>query len=310
MSPSKADSPAVVVTGSSTGIGEACALELDRRGFRVFAGVRNQADGQRLQAKGSTRLVPIRLDVTNDEAILAAAALVAESCKDGLAGLVNNAGIVVAGPMELVPLAELRKQLEVNVVGQVAVTQAFLPLLRKAKGRIVNIGSLNSRITSPYLGAYAASKHALSAITDALRMELRTWGIQVSLIEPGAIDTPIWGKSFAAADSLAEMTSPEGLEMYRADLDVLRTATQKIAATASPVESVVAAVVHALTAPTAEDPLSHRAANLAAISGHQVGSRSAMGSHRATIARFEIRRHKGKRPTRANREVGCVRDAP
>ena len=121
----------------------------------------------------------------------------------GLAGLVNNAGIVVAGPLEILPLDQLRLQLEVNVVGQIAVTQAFLPLLRKARGRIVNMSSLNGRIASPYLAPYAASKHALEAVNNAMRLELRGWGIRVLVIEPGATTTPIWDKSLAAADALA-----------------------------------------------------------------------------------------------------------
>ncbi len=136
-----------------------------------------------------------------------------KSAGEGLDGLVNNAGIGVSGPLELVPIEELRRQLEVNVIGQVAVMQAFLPLLRMAKGRIVNIGSVNGAFAPPYLGPYAASKFAMEAITDAMRIELRTWGISVShRSSPGPIATPIWEKSFAAADRACQNRPQRGHE--------------------------------------------------------------------------------------------------
>ena len=249
MPPPSDNSPAVVITGSSTGIGAACALELDRRGFRVFAGVRSEADARRLQAAASESLRPLRIDVTEAESIDHAARSVAGAVGGaGLAGLVNNAGIVVSGPLEILPIEELRKQLEVNVIGQIAVTQAFLPLLRAAGGRIVNMGSVNGSLAPPYLGPYAASKFALEALSDALRSELRTWGIAVSLIEPGAVETPIWEKAHAATDRLAEGVSPEALELYEADLTAMRAATRRLADGAMPVDKVVRAVLHALSA--------------------------------------------------------------
>ena len=249
MSAASSVPPTVVITGSSTGIGQACAMALDRRGFRVFASVRSQSDGERLRSEASSRLAPLQLDVTSAESIAAAARTVEDAVGDaGLAGLVNNAGIVVAGPLEVLPIEELRRQLEVNVVGQVAVTKAFLPMLRRARGRIVNVGSANGRFAPPYLGPYAASKYAMEAISDALRSELRSWGIHVSLIEPGSIATPIWGKSLAAADALTKDAPPEALAMYQRDLDALRKLTKQLAETALPVERVVRAVMHALTA--------------------------------------------------------------
>lgn len=249
MSAPKDNLPAVVITGSSSGIGAACALELDRRGFRVFAGVRSEADARRLQAGASESLSPLRIDVTDAESIDHAARSVAGAVGGaGLAGLVNNAGIVVAGPLEILPIEQLRKQLEVNVIGQIAVTQAFLPLLRAAGGRIVNMGSVNGSLAPPYLGPYAASKFALEALSDALRLELRNWGIAVSLIEPGAVETPIWEKVHAAADRMAEDVSPEALELYDADLTAMRAATRRLAAGAMPVDKVVRAVLHALSA--------------------------------------------------------------
>lgn len=240
--------PAFVITGASTGIGKACALELDRRGFHVFAGVRSEAAAENLRAEASVRLVPVPIDVTDAASIAAAVETVGRALGDaGVAGLVNNAGIAVPGPLEAVPIELLRRQFEVNVIGQVAVTRAFLPLLRKSRGRIVNMSSINGGFSAPYLGPYSASKFALEAITDAFRVELRTWGIQVSAVEPGAIDTPIWQKSTDAADDLAENVSPEVMSLYEADLAVLRNAVAKLASRALPVDRVVRAVIHALT---------------------------------------------------------------
>jgi NAD(P)-dependent dehydrogenase (short-subunit alcohol dehydrogenase family) len=239
----------IVITGASTGIGEACALELDRRGYRVFAGVRAEAAAEKLRAKASARLTPVLLDVTLGDSIAAAAATVRAAVGEaGIAGLVNNAGIAVAGPLELLPIDALRQQLEVNVVGPVAVTQAFLPLLRRVPGRVVNISSVSGGLSAPYLGAYCASKFALEAITDALRLELRAWGIGVSSVEPGPIDTPIWEKSTRIGNRLTEQVAPDRLALYEDDLAALRKSVGRSAQTAAPVERVVRAVVHALEA--------------------------------------------------------------
>jgi NAD(P)-dependent dehydrogenase (short-subunit alcohol dehydrogenase family) len=166
----------------------------------------------------------------------------------GLAGLVNNAGIAVVGPWELVPLDEVRRQLEVNVVGQVAVIQAMLPMLRGARGRIVNISSLNGRIAAPFFGPYSASKHALEAVTDSLRMEMRKWGISVSSVEPGNIDTPIWSKTRGAHERLLADVDPAALSRYADDIEALRKASEQLARTGMPVARVVQAVRHALMA--------------------------------------------------------------
>jgi NAD(P)-dependent dehydrogenase (short-subunit alcohol dehydrogenase family) len=239
---------AVVITGASTGIGAACALELDRRGFRVFAGVRTDAAAQRLRQQATGRLMPLMLDVTDPAGIAEAARTVAAAVGDaGLWGLVNNAGIVVAGPLELIPLEQLRRQLEINVVGPVAVTQAMLPLLRSGRGRIVSVGSLNGRLVVPFLGPYCASKFALEAITDALRLELRRWGIAVSVVEPGSVKTPIWEKTEAEADRLAERAGARLDELYGRDLAAFRTMAHRQAEQGMPVQKVVRAVVHALT---------------------------------------------------------------
>lgn len=237
----------VVITGASSGIGAACALHLDRRGLRVFAGVRNQADGDALRAKSSSRLVSVRLDVTDGTSISAATdeirALVRE---EGLAGLVNNAGIAVGGPLEALPLTELRRQFEVNVIGPVAVTQAFLPLLRQGRGRIVNMGSIAGRVPLPFVGPYSMSKAALAAMTTALRLELDAWGIDVSVIEPGAIATPIWQKSTAAADALFPENRQGGL--YDEHLAGVRRAFAEAEQHAISADAVARAVAHALTA--------------------------------------------------------------
>ena len=244
-----ADKGAVVITGASTGIGEACALHLDKLGYRVFAGIRKAADGESLRRQASPRLVPLRLDISDEMEVGQAARNVIEALGGGgLAGLVNNAGIVVGGMLEFLPLEALRRQLEVNVVGQIAVTQAFLPSLRKARGRIVNIGSLSGLISSPFSGAYAASKFALEALTDSLRMELRPWKIHVSIVEPGFIKTPIVKKSLDAAEALRAQLPAEALQLYGPYLSAARAATEAEAAKAASTEVVVKAVVHALSA--------------------------------------------------------------
>jgi len=247
--PSDREDSNVLITGASSGIGAACALELDRLGWRVFAGVRSPGDGRRLGDKASGRLAPLQIDVTDSAAIAEAARTLAAAVGPaGLAGLVNNAGIAVAGPWELLPLEEFRRQLEVNVIGQVAVTQAFLPLIRAARGRIVFMGSVSGRVASPYVGPYAASKHALEAISDSLRVELRPWGICVSILEPGSVQTPIWGKARADADRLTRQMSPEGEALYGDQIARMHAATERIAARGMPVERIVRAVVHALSA--------------------------------------------------------------
>jgi NAD(P)-dependent dehydrogenase (short-subunit alcohol dehydrogenase family) len=244
-----AEKGAVVITGASTGIGEACALHLDKMGYRVFAGIRKAADGESLRQRASERLVPVRLDVADETEVGQASRTIIEALGGGgLAGLVNNAGIVVGGMLEFLPLDALRRQLEVNVIGQIAVTQAFLPSLRKAHGRIVNISSLSGLISTPFTGAYCASKFALEALSDALRMELRPWKMHVAIVEPGFIHTPIVAKSLVAADELRAQLPPEGLELYGPALRTVRDATEREAAKGAATEVVVKAVTHALTA--------------------------------------------------------------
>ncbi len=259
-----ADTPvkSVLITGSSTGIGHACAVSLHDRGIRVFAGVRRPEDGERLIAETSAALIPVMLDVTDAAAIAAAADQIADvTAGNGLDGLVNNAGITIAFPLEFVPLDALRKQMEVNFIGPVAVTQAMLPMIRQARGRIVNVSSVSGLVAAPYIGAYAASKYALEAMTDSLRVELRNFKIPVSLVEPADIATPIWQKSRETADAIrdelaseagddepADTAAEEVQELYAQDIAAMRDAVRKSEANALPVSRVVKAVEHALLA--------------------------------------------------------------
>jgi NAD(P)-dependent dehydrogenase (short-subunit alcohol dehydrogenase family) len=226
-----------LVTGASSGIGQACALRLMDGGWRVLAGVRRSGDAP----EGAEEVL---LDVTDAEQIRAAAEGV-----DGLDGLVNNAGIALAGPLELIPVDELRHQLEVNLVGQIAVTQAFLTALRRAKGRVVFMGSIAGRSALPFLGPYAASKHALEAVADSLRVELRPFGIHVSIVEPGTIKTPIWTRSAARADELTmELQDGRLDELYGERIAAFRKiAMRRGEAGASPL-AVAKVVEEALTA--------------------------------------------------------------
>jgi NAD(P)-dependent dehydrogenase (short-subunit alcohol dehydrogenase family) len=212
----------VLVTGASTGIGEATALHLKELGFDSVAAVRREDDAQRLRRRG---LRAVKLDVTDPGSIDAARKELGE---EPLAGLVNNAGIAVAGPVEFLPLDHLRLQLEVNLVGQVAVTQAFLPALRRGHGRIVFTSSIGGRVALPLMSPYNASKFALEAMADSLRRELQGQGIHVILIEPGGVRTPIWRKGNEVADQLLERMPPEAEELYGDLIAGLRKQTQKI----------------------------------------------------------------------------------
>lgn len=239
----------VVITGASHGIGEATALRLARLGFHVFAGVRRTADGESLRERVPGAITPLLFDVTDEAAIRAAAERATETVGGaGLAGLVNNAGVVVPGPLECLPVDVVRRQLEVNLLGPLAVTQSFLPLLRQARGRIVNVGSIGGRMAVPFVGAYHASKAALAAMTDALRAELRPWGIEVSLIEPGNVATPLWQASLATADELEKRMPPRYHELYGRTVAAVRAWVPRAVAGATHPDRVARAVEHALTA--------------------------------------------------------------
>src|SRR5215210_6140998 len=220
----------IVITGVSTGIGQGAAREFARHGYRVFGSVRKEEDAERLAAEFGPNFVPLVFDVTDPEVVLGAAAEVGEALGGStLAGLVNNAGIAIGGPLALQPLGEVRTHFEVNVVGMISVTQAFLPLLGVGRpraekpGRIVNVGSTDGKIASPFIGAYAGTKHAAEGISDSLRRELLLYGIDVILIEPGAVRTEIWDKGASQAGRYIETDYAEPLDRFRRYAEGLAT---------------------------------------------------------------------------------------
>ena len=248
MSSDGADRGFVLVTGTSTGIGAATAAHLATNGFHVFAGVRREADGETLRALAPGNMTPLILDVTDEAAISAAAATVADAVGNrGLAGLVNNAGIAKPAPIEFQPLADFRTQLEVNLFGPVAMIQAFLPLIRRAGGRIVNVGSIGGLLVLPLNGAYSASKFGIRAVSDALRLELRQWSIHVSLIEVAPVKTAIFDKTYAELDRLEQRLGEAGYRLYEEQAAAVRTATEKAAAYADPPLVIAKAIADALT---------------------------------------------------------------
>jgi NAD(P)-dependent dehydrogenase (short-subunit alcohol dehydrogenase family) len=208
-------SGAVVVTGASTGIGRATALLLDEKGYRVFAGVRKDEDAKSLKQEGSDRLKPIKIDVTKERSIQTAARNVKRALGDeGLVGLVNNAGVGGGGPVEFIPIDDFRNTIEVNLIGQLAVTQAFLPLIRMTKGTVVFIASIGGRIAAPFLSSYNASKFGIEALGDSLRREVLPWGIDVVVVEPGTIATEIWSKGKDALQETTESMPPDAVRLY------------------------------------------------------------------------------------------------
>ncbi len=204
----------VLVTGASTGIGASCATHLAERGWTVHAGVRRTVDGDRLVDEADGDVRPLPLDVTDAGQIDGAVERLRAECPGGLDGVINNAGIVAAGPVELLTDEEWRSVFDVNVFGAVAVTRATLPLLRRARGRLVFVGSISGRTSAPALAAYSSSKHAIEAICEALRHELRPQGVRVALIEPGAVVTPIWQKSASAMDGMLARFDDDTRPLY------------------------------------------------------------------------------------------------
>ena len=239
----------VLVTGASSGIGLACARDLAAAGFAVVAGSRGSAGLETIARAGGPGVVGVRLDVT-DAASIAAAVAVAETMADGrgLAGLVNNAGLTAIGPLEAASLAAVRELFEVNVFGVLAVTQAALPALRRGRGRIVNIGSIAGRSALPFMGSYSASKHAVEALTDALRVEVHPWGIDVAIVNAGAIDTPILDKALASSTDGEAAAAPDLRRLYADGSASMRRAIEASSRTALPVARMTRAVIHALTA--------------------------------------------------------------
>jgi len=240
---------AVLVTGASTGIGRAIAIDLDRNGYRVFAGVRKQEDADSLRAEASERLAPVTLDVTDEDQISAARDQVeAETGEAGLAALVNNAGIGTGGAIEGLPLEEFRRALDVNLTGQLAVTQAFLPLIRRGRGRVFFMSSIGGRVVTPFMSPYHASKFGLEAVADSLRRELKPWGLEVIVIEPGDISTPIWRKGEAYVERLNQRTPPEVARRYAPQIERMTELLREADERGIPAEKVAITVRGALEA--------------------------------------------------------------
>lgn len=235
----------VLVTGTSSGIGRATALHLATCGFDVLAGVRGDGDASAVQALAPERISPVILDVTAPDQVWAAADRARSS---GLVGLVNNAGVTFQGPIERLELDDLRRQIEVNLIGAVAMTQATLPLLRESKGRIVMLSSIGGRRALPFLSPYNASKFALEGLSDSLRQELRPQGIDVAIIQPGSVKTAIWQKGTESGREALEALDPEARALYGARLEAMMKAAAKTAARGVEPIEVAEAIAHALTA--------------------------------------------------------------
>ncbi len=237
----------VLVTGASSGIGRATVRRLDAAGWKVFAGVRKEEDAAALRAESSGRLEPLLLDILDADAIAAAAERIGAE-PGGLDGLVDNAGGAVPGPLEALPIADFRRQVELNLTAQLAVTQAMLPAIRAARGRVLLVSSVGGRVALPFTGAYHAAKFGLEGLGDSLRQELAPWGVKVVLIEPGSIDTPIWTRGEEDADRILSGASPRLHELYGAAIERYREVIRDTAERGIPPEKVAARIEHALDA--------------------------------------------------------------
>jgi len=234
-----------LVTGASSGIGAATVTELIAGGFHVIATVRGEDDAEQLRKRHGERVTVLRCDVTDAEQVAALGAHVRE--RGPLHGLVNNAGTAIPAPLEFIPVPEFRRQIEINLIGQLAVTQAVLPALRPARGRVVMLGSIGDRIASPMLGPYHASKFGLVGLTDSLRAELAPAGIAVVLVEPGAVATRIWGSGTGHADRLVADLPPQALELYAAQMARARAIAAGSAKRGIPPAAVAAVIAKVLT---------------------------------------------------------------
>jgi NAD(P)-dependent dehydrogenase (short-subunit alcohol dehydrogenase family) len=239
----------VLITGASSGIGRATALRMDAAGWLVFAGVRSERDAQALEAEASSRLCPLKLDITSAEQIAAAVERVSSRVgEDGLDGLVNNAGITIPCPLEVMPPDDFQRLIAVNLTGQFATTQALLPQLRAAKGRIVFVSSISGRKAMPMLAGYSASKAGLNTLADGFRQELRRWKVGVSIIEPGAVETPIWDRGESELESAVGRSSVDAEHLYGQLIERARGLADRALDKRISPQHVVAAIEHALTA--------------------------------------------------------------
>jgi len=214
----------------------------------VFAGVRREADAENLRGAASDRLVPLMLDITDAGQVAAAATRIEAEAEGRLDGLVNNAGVAIPGPLETLPIEDFRRQLEVNLTAHVAMTQAVLPSIRRARGRIVFISSIGGRMALPLTGAYHAAKFGIEAVGDVFRQELRPWGISVSIVEPGSIDTPIWERGERIADEVGERSPPHQEELYGRVIERYREVIKQTAERGIAPDKVAKAIEHALSA--------------------------------------------------------------
>jgi NAD(P)-dependent dehydrogenase (short-subunit alcohol dehydrogenase family) len=208
------DNKTILITGTSTGVGKACALYLDKVGFKIYAGVRKQTDAADLRKEASDNLKTVILDVTDPVSIHNAANYIGKETGGHICGLINNAGIGRGGALEITPVEEIRKLFDVNVLGLLAVTQAFIPMLRNGRGRIVNIGSTSSFLAIPGASVYSASKFAVRALTDSLRVELKPFGLFVILVAPGAVESAIWEKGKKYKEELRKSIKPDVADLY------------------------------------------------------------------------------------------------
>ncbi|UCF27875.1 MAG: SDR family NAD(P)-dependent oxidoreductase [Chloroflexota bacterium] len=239
---------AVLVTGTSTGIGRATALQLDQLGYQVFATVRNEPDAESLREHASSDLIPILLDVTDENSINQAEAQISQIVGSaGLWGLVNNAAVAFTSPLEYAPLDKMRGVFEANFFGVLALTQKFLPLLRQARGRIVNVSSMASIVVAPFHGPYSTSKLALNALSDALRLELRPNRVKVSLIIYGSVRTPIWDKGRTTSESIVKHYPPEAWDIYGTNYRILVNYFRRMGKSGISPEEATHAIVHALS---------------------------------------------------------------
>lgn len=254
--PTASDRVAILITAASSGIGAACAKAFAQQGIWVFAGVRSEAQGVMLQQTAGNNVTPVLLDVTDGEAIAAAIAQIRAALKQRkavLRGLLNNAAQEYMGPFELLPMAWVRQEMEVGYLGYLAMIKACLPLLRQSQGRIVNISSINGRCVFPVVGSGCATKYAIEALSDALRLELAPWQIKVCIIEPAIVATPLWQKSQANFEQLSSAVPSEQLELYYPSwsraVQQAAADTQRYYAIATPIEQAIAVVAHALFSP-------------------------------------------------------------
>jgi NAD(P)-dependent dehydrogenase (short-subunit alcohol dehydrogenase family) len=242
-----ADMPkSVLISGASSGIGKALSLELDRQGYQVFAGIRKTSDAEAFRSQASSLLTPVILDVTLSETISSAGREVVNKAGGELYALINNAGISIGGVLEFIPIQDFRQLMEVNLVGQLALTQACLPMLRKGRGRISFISSVSGRLATPFNGSYAASKAALISMADALRMELAPWGIPVSVLIVGSVRTPIWEKAAHNAGELFRRMPLEAWELYGKASKHAGAYYSRIGHSGMPAEAVAKIIHHQL----------------------------------------------------------------